>query len=372
MPSKLTSHEYWMQQALQEAKKALYLSDPNPRVGCILVNAQGDCIGTGYTQKTGEAHAEIMALRDAKQQGHSIQGATAYVTLEPCSHHGRTPPCADALIEAGIKRVIIASTDPNPLVSGQGIALLQKARIHVEQGLYADESRELNIGFFSRMQCNLPWIRLKMATSLDGKIALNNGQSQWITSENARANGHAWRARASCVLTGIGTILADDPQLNVRAINTPRQPWHAIVDTHLQTPPTARILENIKLHQTSVLIYTTSTDAHKIKTLSNAGATVCHIASDKNGHVCLKSILRDLAARECNELHVEAGGALSSALLQQNLVDEILAYIAPRLIGQGQDFLQGIEPTSLSQTLDFHFHQISEVGGDLMLLARKK
>ncbi|MGL4667533.1 MAG: bifunctional diaminohydroxyphosphoribosylaminopyrimidine deaminase/5-amino-6-(5-phosphoribosylamino)uracil reductase RibD [Saezia sp.] len=372
MPSKSNLHEHWMQQALQEAQKALYLSDPNPRVGCVLVSPSGECIGIGHTQKRGQSHAEVMALRHAHKQGHSAQGATAYVTLEPCAHHGRTPPCTDALISAGVSQVIIAATDPNPLVSGEGIALLRKAGIQVEQGLLAQESQELNIGFFSRMQRGLPWVRLKMASSLDGKIALNNGQSQWITGELARANGHAWRARASCILTGVGTILADNPQLNVRSIPVERQPWHAIADTHLRTPPTARIFAHAVAHHTPVFIYTTSTDKSKAQALSEAGATICHVKADQNGHVCLTSILHDLGKRECNELHVEAGGTLAGALLRQGLVDELLAYMAPRLIGQGQDFLRGIELTSLSDTLDFYFHQVSTIGDDLMLLARKK
>lgn len=357
----------WMRQALTLAMQALYLSDPNPRVGCVLVSPQNECIGQGYTQAVGGPHAEVMALRDAAQRCHSTEGATAYVTLEPCSHHGRTPPCADALIAAGITRVVIAATDPNPLVKGQGIERLRASGVTVVTGCLDGESEELNIGFFSRMQRELPWVRLKTACSLDGKTALENGQSQWITGEAARADSHAWRARASAVLTGVGTILADDPKLNVRSIQTPRQPWHAIADTHLRTPPAAALFRN----SPRVLIYTANTDETRRKALEAVGAVVITAPLCARGHIDLRWILHNLARHECNELHVEAGSTLSSALLISHLADELLLYLAPRLIGNGRALLTGFHPQVLSETLDFQFTDITRIGTDTRLMARR-
>jgi diaminohydroxyphosphoribosylaminopyrimidine deaminase/5-amino-6-(5-phosphoribosylamino)uracil reductase len=366
MPNK-TQSIHWMRQALEQAQQAIYLSDPNPRVGCVLVDAQNHCIGRGYTQAVGSPHAEIMALRDAQAKGHAVQGSTAYVTLEPCSHHGRTPPCADALIAAGVARVVIAATDPNPLVAGQGIERLRAAGIQVETDILAHDSEELNIGFFSRMQRQRPWVRLKMACSLDGKTALPSGESQWITGSMARADGHHWRARASAILTGVGTILADNPQLNVRSCETPRQPWHAIVDTHLQMPP------NAMLFQTSpqAVIYTASTDTARQQALQQAGAAICATPLSADGHIDLPWILHDLAQRECNELHVEAGSTLSSALLKAGLADELLVYMAPRLMGEGKNFITGFQADTLAHTMNFTFTQVEVLGKDIRLMARR-
>lgn len=361
----------WMLLALQQARQSLYLSDPNPRVGCVVVNSKNQCIGTGYTQQTGQAHAEVMALRDAKSKGYATQGATAYVTLEPCSHYGRTPPCAQAIIEAGIKHVVIAALDPNPLVNGRGVEMLKAAGIVVEDGLLADQCQELNIGFFSRMQRKRPWVRLKLASSLDGKSALANGQSQWITSSAARTDGHVWRARASAVLTGIGTILSDNPQLNVRTLDVPRQPWHVILDSQLRTPCSANIFKN----KTPVFIYTQSADQHKRSALASAGATVIQSTSNSdtalNAGLNLHKILDDLAQKECNELHVEAGSVLSSAFLKAGLVDELLLYIAPRFIGAGHDLLQDFYIESLDKTINFYFHDVQMLEHDLRLILRK-
>ena len=367
LPATLNSHHDWMALALEQAKRALYVSDPNPRVGCVLVNQDNRCIGQGFTQAVGEPHAEVMALRDAKGKGASTQGATAYVTLEPCSHHGRTPPCADALVGAGIQTVVIGASDPNPLVSGNGVKRLQEAGIAVTSGILAHECEELNIGFFKRMRTGLPWVRLKMACSLDGKTALLNGQSQWITGEAARADGHAFRARASAVLTGIGTILADDPQMNVRAIKVPRQPWHVVLDTHLRTPVDTALFRN----EGKKLIYTGSASVQKREALEQKGACVYVVPDNNNERIDLKWTLQDLAGHECNELHVEAGSTLSSAFLKAGLVDELLIYIAPRLIGQGMDLLTGVKLESLQQTLDFSFSDMAMVGQDLRLLVRR-
>ncbi|MET0265793.1 MAG: bifunctional diaminohydroxyphosphoribosylaminopyrimidine deaminase/5-amino-6-(5-phosphoribosylamino)uracil reductase RibD, partial [Duganella sp.] len=230
--------------ALAWAEKGLYTTSPNPHIGCVLVR-DGEVIGAGVTQAVGGDHAEIQALKDAQARGNgeAVRGATAYVTLEPCSHHGRTPPCADALVRAGIGRVVAAMEDPNPLVAGQGMALLAAAGIATSSGLLAEQAYELNIGFFSRMTRGRPWVRMKTAASLDGMTALHNGASQWITGERARADGHAWRARACAILTGIGTVKADDPQLNVRGIDTPRQPIRIVIDSRLEIDPAAKILQ---------------------------------------------------------------------------------------------------------------------------------
>ncbi|RYF47914.1 MAG: bifunctional diaminohydroxyphosphoribosylaminopyrimidine deaminase/5-amino-6-(5-phosphoribosylamino)uracil reductase RibD, partial [Comamonadaceae bacterium] len=228
-------------QALALATRACGRTEPNPRVGCVIMSPDGRLLGQGHTQQAGRHHAEVMALSDAAARSYSVLGATAYVTLEPCSHHGRTGPCCDALIAAGIKKVVASIADPNPLVSGQGFARLRAAGVEVEVGPGAAESRELNIGFFSRMIRKTPWVRLKVAASLDGKTGLHNGVSQWITSEAARTDGHAWRARAGAVLTGVGTVLEDNPRLDVRLVETPRQPHLVVVDSQLQTPPDAHI-----------------------------------------------------------------------------------------------------------------------------------
>ncbi|RYY80227.1 MAG: bifunctional diaminohydroxyphosphoribosylaminopyrimidine deaminase/5-amino-6-(5-phosphoribosylamino)uracil reductase RibD, partial [Comamonadaceae bacterium] len=229
-------------QALALARRAIGVSDPNPRVGCVIVSTDGShVLGAGHTQPAGQAHAEIMALRDAAAQGHDVRGATAYVTLEPCAHQGRTGPCCDALVAAGIGRVVASLQDPNPLVGGQGFARLRAAGVAVEVGPGADAAHALNVGFFHRMVHGRPWVRMKVAASLDGQTALENGRSQWITAEPARADGHAWRARAGAVLTGIGTVLDDDPRLDVRLVPVARQPLLVVVDSRLQTPPNAAL-----------------------------------------------------------------------------------------------------------------------------------
>ncbi len=363
----MNDHAFYMQQALGLAAQALFLSSPNPRVGCVLVDAQGCVIGQGFTQQAGGPHAEVMALRDAAAQGHSTQGATAYVTLEPCAHHGRTGPCCDALIAAGVTQVVGAMTDPNPLVAGQGFARLKAAGVAVQVGEGAAQARELNIGFLRRMEQGLPWVRLKAAASLDGATALGNGQSQWITSAAARDDGHHWRARACAVLTGIGTVLADDPQLNVRAVATPRQPQVVVVDSRLRMPLDAQVLRAGR----ACLIYTCSTNLPKIEALQALGATVIALPNPQ-GQVDLAAMLRDLAQRQINELHVEAGATLNGALLGQGLVDELLLYLAPQLLGQGCRGIAALGPLEdLGQALHWRFHEVTPVGEDLRLLARQ-
>jgi len=366
-----------MAQALALARNAIPLSGPNPRVGCVLTDASGTLLGQGYTQQAGGPHAEIVALRDAAARGHSVRGATAYVTLEPCSHQGRTGPCCDALIAAGIGKVVASIGDPNPLVGGRGFERLKAAGIAVELGSGADESRELNIGFFSRMVRGTPWVRMKAAASLDGKTALSNGTSQWITGEAARADGHAWRARAGAILTGVGTVIADDPHLNVRldthqtgAASAPRQPPLAIVDSHLLTPPAARLFQT---PGRAVWIYCAHADPARARALEARGASV-RLMPAADGHVDLAAMLRDLAAREVNELHVEAGHRLNGALIRENLLDELLLYLAPRFIGEGLGIASHPHAagplTALTDALALRFLSIDPIGPDLRILAR--
>jgi diaminohydroxyphosphoribosylaminopyrimidine deaminase / 5-amino-6-(5-phosphoribosylamino)uracil reductase len=350
----------WMSQALQLAERGLFTTTPNPRVGCVLVKA-GKLLSEGWHERAGEPHAEVHALRNA---GAAAKGATAFVTLEPCSHHGRTPPCADALIAAGIARVVIAMQDPNPQVAGQGIARLREAGIKVECGLMEAAARSLNPGFVSRMSLGMPLVRSKIAMSLDGRTALNNGVSQWITGSAARRDGHFWRARSCAVLTGIGTVLADDAQLSVREVDTTRQPMRVVVDSTLKMPLAARILQG-----GNVLVYTATRDRQKISLLEAAGATV-EVLAGSNGRVDLTACVKDLAARGCNEMLVEAGRTLNGALLQAGLIDELVLYLAPQLLG---DMARGMaqlgELATLEQRIDLAWQDVRQVGRDLRIVA---
>ena len=354
-----------LQHCLRLAESVVGLTEPNPRVGCVLAEAGGRVVGSGATREAGAAHAEVMALRDA--EGQDLRGATVWVSLEPCAHHGRTPPCCDALIDAGVARVVIACVDPNPLVAGQGIARLRAAGIQVDlaSGEIARAARELNIGFFSRMQRGRPWVRMKIAASLDGRTALNNGLSQWITGEAARTDGHAWRRRASALLTGIGTVLEDDPRLDVRLVATPRQPLRVIVDSRLQTPPQARILDA----PGQVLIYTASGNDASAQPLRDRGAELA-VLPGPEGKVYLAAMLADLARRGINELHVEAGHKLNASLLREGLVDELLVYLAPKLLGLGREMAAFGPLQTLAEALRFEFTQVDRVGSDLRVLAR--
>lgn len=363
---------------LESASLSVRLSNPNPRVGCVITDADDRLIGQGHTQRAGGPHAEVMALRDAQSRGASVVGATAYVTLEPCSHHGRTPPCCDALIAAGVAKVVVATSDPNPLVAGRGVERLRAAGIAVEllpsDSEAARASRELNIGFFSRMMRKTPWVRMKMASSLDGITALPNGVSQWITGEAARTDGHAWRARACAVLTGIGTVLEDNPMLDVRRVETPRQPHLVVVDSRLETPLDARLF-NPPAHGLSrqILIYTASLDRERTTALQTRGATVIHMpgpASGNRAKVDLAAMLQDLGRREVNELHVEAGHKLNGSFIREGLVDECLLYLAPMLLGQGSGVAHFGPLASLAEGPTLGFHSVDRVGDDLRILAR--
>ncbi len=350
-----------MARALQLAERALWTTSPNPRVGCVLVR-DGEIVGEGWHVRAGEPHAEVHALRAA---GERARGATAYVTLEPCSHYGRTPPCAEGLIAAGVTRVVAAMEDPNPLVAGRGLAMLRAAGIDTACGLLAEAAQELNIGFVSRMTRGRPWVRLKTAASLDGKTALNNGVSQWITGPDARRDGHRWRARACAILTGIGTVRDDDPRLDVREVETTRQPLRVIVDSRLETPPTARILQG-----GSVLLAAAVDDAERANLLKAAGAEIL-LLPNAAGKVELPALLNALAARGINEVHVEAGWKLNGSLLREGLVDELLLYMAPCLIGHHAAGLFNLpELSDLAGKRPLSLRDVRQVGGDIRILAR--
>ena len=354
-----------MHEALALAQQAIGLSDPNPRVGCLIVAPNGQVIGRGHTQQAGGPHAEVMALRDAQAQGHSVRGATVVVTLEPCAHHGRTPPCCDALIAAGVQQVVMAVQDPNPLVAGQGAARLRAAGVRVDVGPLAEASRELNIGFFSRMLRARPWVRLKAAVSLDGRTALNNGVSQWITGEAARADGHAFRKRASAVLTGVGTVLDDDPRLDVRLVETARQPLRVVVDSRLDMRSTARLLDP----PGQVLIYAAHPLAVRQEALQQRGAEVALMAGGA-GKVDLNAMLSDLAQRGINELQVEAGHKLNGSFVREGLVDEFVIYIAPKLMGIGRELAAFGPLERLQDSVALRFVSVTTVGDDLRVIAR--
>ncbi len=349
-----------MARALELAALGLFTATPNPRVGCVLVR-DGVVVGEGWHRKAGEPHAEANALAAA---GDKARGATAYVSLEPCKHFGRTPPCVDALINADVSRVVAAMRDPNPEGSGGG-AKLEAAGIRFESGLMEDEARELNIGFVSRMTRARPWVRMKIAASLDGRTALANGKSQWITGPEARKDGHRWRARACAVLTGIGTVTADDPRLNVREVETTRQPLRVIIDSRLETPLTARILDG-----GPVLVFCAQDKAAERAALEARGAEVV-LLPNASGKVELPDMLAALASRGINELHVEAGVKLNGSLVREGCVDEFLVYLAPSLLGDAAQGMASLTAmASLDERVKLAFHSVERVGPDLRILAR--
>ena len=350
-----------MARALRLARKGFFSTTPNPRVGCVIVN-DGTIVGEGWHRKAGEAHAEVEALRVA---GSAARGATVYVTLEPCSHHGRTPPCAEALIDAGVARVVAAMEDPNPQVAGRGMAMLVAAGISAQCGLLAAEAADLNVGFVSRMSRGRPWVRLKLAASLDGKTALLNGASQWITGPAARQDGHRWRARACAILSGIGTVRDDDPQFNVRGVATERQPHKVVVDSRLELSPEARVLAGGNL-----LLATAVENDSKANALRALGVEVMRLP-DGNGKVDLAALMAELGRRGVNEVHVEGGGRLNGALLRDGLADELLLYLAPCLIGDKARGLFDLpELTSLDGKRRLVVRDMRMVGGDLRVVAR--
>ena len=352
-----------MARALQLAERGLFTTDPNPRVGCIIVK-NGQIVGEGWHQRAGEGHAEVNALKNAGEQA---KDADCYVTLEPCSHFGRTPPCADALINAGVKRVYVAMSDPNPRVAGTGIARLKAAGIEVTVGVLEQQSEKLNLGFCQRMRIGRPYVRSKMAMSVDGRTAMASGESKWITGAAARQDVQKMRARSSAILTGIGTVLADDPALTVRpdgwyTQEIIRQPLRVVVDSKLQIPSNAKIFGD----DAKVLIATTVSDK------SIQGAEICHLSSDNN-HVDLNALMIELAQREINEVMVEAGSVLNGALLKADLIDELVIYMAPKIMG---DTAKGLfhmpELNTMAQNIDLQITDIRAVGSDWRITAQPK
>jgi diaminohydroxyphosphoribosylaminopyrimidine deaminase/5-amino-6-(5-phosphoribosylamino)uracil reductase len=360
----------YMRRALELASRGLDTTDPNPRVGCVLVR-DGCVVGEGFHQFAGAAHAEVSALAASASAG-GPRGATAYVSLEPCCHHGRTPPCVDALIEAGVARVVYAADDPNPRVSGGGAAALAAAGITVAGGLLAAQSRALNPGFFKRMQSGLPWVRVKLGASLDGRTALASGESRWITGEPARKDAQRFRARSSVVLTGIGTVLADDPAMNARGERIARQPLRVLLDSELRAPPGARIFRR----EGHVLVFTSEQAAtpersRRQSALEAVGARVEAVAEESRGRLDLRGILQRLALREANEVWVEAGATLAGAFLTAGLVDELVVYVAPSLLGSAALPLAQLgSPAHLEQRLRMEFTESTRVGDDLRIIAR--
>lgn len=351
----------YMAQALRLAEKGLYSTSPNPRVGCVLVRDHR-VVGSGWHERAGAPHAEINALAAA---GEEARGATAYLTLEPCGHHGRTPPCADALIKAGVARLVAAMEDPNPLVSGRGNAKLRDAGIEVQTGLMAADSKALNIGFIARMSRGRPWVRIKIAASLDGKTALNNGASQWITSEAARRDGHRLRARSCAIMTGIGSVLADNPRLTVRHLETSRQPLRVVVDRRLEIPVEARLLRGA-----GELVFTATASEGTIGALHEVGARVI-VLPDQNDNVDLDAMMRKLADFEINEVLVEAGWRLNGALINAGLVDELIIYLAPYLIGDAaRGMLKLPELADLQGKRTLSIEDMRRVGPDIRITAQ--
>lgn len=349
---------FFMAHAVHLARNGRYTTDPNPRVGCVLVR-NGEIIGEGWHQQAGCGHAEIEALNTVAD----AHGATAYVTLEPCSHHGKTPPCCDALINAGISRVVAAMQDPNPLVSGRGLAKLRAAGIDVAVGVLEADARTLNRGFIKRMTEQRPFVRSKLAMSLDARTAMASGESKWITSAQARADVQRLRAESSAILTGVNTVLADDPALTARVDFAVLQPIRVILDTHLQTPPSAQMA---KLPGRS-LILTCSDDAEKQQLVQDAGFEIYRLP-DSNGRLDLPEVMRFLAGQQINEVLVEAGAILNGALLATNLLDEIIVYMAPSIMGdQGQGLFHLPDVVNMSDKKELKLLDARQVGGDLRL-----
>ena len=357
-----------MGRALELAALGLFTATPNPRVGCVLVK-EGRVVGEGWHRKAGEPHAEAIALASA---GELAKGATAYVTLEPCAHTGRMPPCANALVQAGVIRVVAAMQDPNPLVSGKGFAMLRAAGVEVLCGLLEDAARELNLGFISRMTRGRPWVRMKIAASLDGVTALNNGESQWITGEAARHDGHLWRARACAILTGLGTVKQDDPTLNVRGVQTTRQPLRVVIDSRLEINRHARVLQQSPQAGETLIVAGLSPgqQASQEQGVLARELPVAWVPHHADGKTDLSAVMQLLGSRGINELHVEAGYKLNGSLLRAELVDELLLYLAPKLLGEGQGLASLGALHSLDHSYALSVTEMKQIGPDVRLLLR--
>ena len=351
-----------MQRALALAAHGLYTTDPNPRVGCVLAHGS-TVVGEGFHAKAGEPHAEVHAL---KMAGNRARGSTAYVTLEPCNHHGRTPPCSEALIGAGVAKVIYGLRDPNPRVDGAGERRLHAAGIGVAGGLLSDESLQMNCGFVKRMTTGMPFVRLKLAMSLDGRTALADGQSRWITSEVARKDAQRWRARSSAILTGIGTVLIDDPALNVRLPECQRQPWRVILDSDMRTPPQSRVVNR----EGAVLLFAAREHLARRSALE-AQQVAVEVLPVIDGRPSLRAALQRLAALEMNEVWVEAGQTLAGSLVRAGLVDELVLYVAPTFLGPDARSLLQLPPLlDLDQRQRWRYTDIAAIGDDLRLTLR--
>ncbi len=336
--------ELMMRRALALATKGLFTTTPNPRVGCVIVR-DGVIAGEGWHERAGQPHAEVLALKAAGTD--RAKGATAYITLEPCSHFGKTPPCAEALIKAGVRQVIVAMQDPNPKVAGKGLQALRDAGIDVRCGLLQEEAAELNVGFIKRMSLGLPWVRAKSATSLDGRTALPSGQSQWITSQAARDDGHAWRARACAVLTGIGTVRKDNPRMDVRAVDTSRQPLKVVVDTRFEIDPKAHVIGSGNALVAVCVDLEQPVYRDKAQILRDRGVALVTLETQgPGGKLDLSALLKVLAQRELNEIHLEGGAQLSGAFMRLGLIDEWLIYTAPVFLGEGYPIAAGVGPWS--------------------------
>jgi diaminohydroxyphosphoribosylaminopyrimidine deaminase/5-amino-6-(5-phosphoribosylamino)uracil reductase len=351
----------YMTRALRLAEQGLYTTSPNPRVGCVIVK-DGKVVGEGAHLKAGLPHAEVYALQQA---GINAKGATVYVTLEPCGHHGRTPPCAEALLQAGVAKVIIAMQDPNPLVFGQGVAVIESAGITVFTGLLQSQAQALNPGFIARMKDRMPYVRSKIAASLDGKTALQNGVSQWITGPQARSDVQHWRARSCAVMTGVGTVLKDNPSLTVRELAIGRQPISVIVDSHLKIPLDAKLLNNEQ-----VLIAFATDAENKAARLTAMGVSLLCIPNS-HGKVCLKSLLSHLASNDVNEVMVEGGESLNGALMALKLIDELIIYYAPKLMGSDAKSMFAFAALqSMQEVVSLDVLDVRQFGNDLRVIAK--
>lgn len=353
----------FMARALQLARRGMYTADPNPRVGCVIVK-DGTIIGEGWHERTGEPHAEINALNQAGKM--HVHSAGVYLTLEPCCHQGRTPPCTQSLIKAGVKRVVAAMRDPNPLVAGKGFRELESHGIQVVSGLMENEAEAINPGFVSRMKRGRPYVRVKLAASLDGRTAMADGESKWITGDAARADVQKWRARSSAILTGVSTVLQDDPALDVRDMNIGRQPLRVVLDSRLRMPPTARMLRG----EGRTLIVTASEDIRLTETLKQAGAEVACLPTEQKT-VDMGALLKHLAWLEVNEVLVEAGATLCGALLRMNLVDELLLYYAPHFMGNNERGMFVLPPlTRMADRVNLDITEVRSIGKDWRVLAK--
>ena len=358
--------ETFMRRALELAALAMNHATPNPRVGCVLVR-DGEIISEGFTQRPGELHAEAHAIKNARSKGINLEGSTAYVTFEPCNHFGKTPPCTEALIGAGISRVFAATEDPNPMVSGTGLARLRDAGVDVRVGLLSHDAVELNIGFVKRMTTGLPWVRVKVAASMDGRTGLSDGESKWITGSEARLDGHRWRARACAILTGSGTVKHDDPQMTVRGVETVlalRQPMRIVFDHLGELSASAKVLQG------GALVYCAERTPADLA--SNVEVVKLPDAA-RPGKIDLAAALQDIGARGVNELHVEAGARLTGPMVAAGLVDELLIYLAPKLLGRdAREMFSFNEPGKIADALQFDLHDVTRTGDDIRVMMRAK